>query len=167
MTSMERAKENNETCIPLPDGPKWFCAMTKPSQEGIAATWLRRAGYWATFPMDRYRRRIKRPHGRTIVKWIEAPHFPRYIFVALTHVNQPIGPINAIKGVSRLVCRRLSGEPLQIPTSVMDALRGERLFELDDGRGAIVMSETHMQGDRELRVFVGSLGKWKCEQVAA
>lgn len=152
---------------PLTDGPRWFAVLTAPRQEGTAATWLRRAGYWATYPLDRVKTRLRRPHGRTLVQWIEAPHFPRYIFVALRFVNEAIGPINSCKGVSRLVCRRLSGEPLQIPTRIMDALLDERLFALDDERGAIVMSETHLQGDRELRVFVGSLGRWKCEQVAA
>lgn len=151
---------------PLPE-PRWFAVMTAPQQEGIAATWLNRAGYYACYPFDRFQRRRKRPHGRTIVEWIERPHFPRYVFVALRYVNEAIGPINAVKGVSRLVCRRLSGEPLQIPTRIIDALLDERLFALEDGQGGIVMSETHLHGDRELMVFMGELGRWKCGQVAA
>ena len=106
---------------------------------------------------------MKRPHGRTIVQWIERPRFPRYIFVALRYVNEAIGPINSVKGVSKLVTRPLSGIPLQIPTAVMDALLDERLFSLDDDRGGIVMSETHLHGDRELKVFMSGLGRWKCE----
>jgi hypothetical protein len=49
----------------------------------------------------------------------------------------------------------------------MDAILDERLFALDDERGAIVMSETHLHGDRELRVFLSSLGRWKTEPVHA
>ena len=150
--------------VPL-DEPRWFAVLCAPQQEGIAATWLRRAGYWAVFPLDRYQERRKRPHGRTLVQWVERPRFARYIFVAIRYVNEAIGPINAIKGVSRLVTRPLSGIPLQIPTAVMDAILDERLFELEDGRA--IMSETHLRGDRELRVFVNQLGRWKCERVAA
>jgi ATP-dependent Clp protease adapter protein ClpS len=47
----------------------------------------------------------------------------------------------------------------------MDAILDERLFALDDERGAIVMSQVHLHGDRELRVFLSSLGRWKCEPV--
>ena len=151
---------------PLAD-PRWYAVMTVPRQEGIAATWMRRAGYYAVCPIDRFQRRVKRPHGRTQVKWIEEPRFRRYIFVALRYVNEAIGPINSCKGVSHIVCRRLSGEPMQIPTKVMDALLDERLFSLDDEQGSIVMSETHLHMDRDLRVFVNGLGRWKCEQVAA
>ncbi len=147
--------------------PRWFAVMTAPQQESIAASWLMRAGYHCAYPFDRHQIRRKLAHGRHRVEWVERPHFPRYIFVALTKPNQPIGPINAVKGVSRLVTRPLSGIPLQIPTAVMDALLDERMVALDDGRGAIVMSETHLKGDNELRVFVNQLGKWKCERVAA
>lgn len=152
--------------IPLPE-PAWFAVLTQARQEGVAATWLRRAGYWTTYPLDRYQQRRKRPHGRTLVEWVERPRFSRYIFVCLRYVNEAIGPINSTKGVSRLVTRPLSGIPLRIPCSVMDALLDERLFALDDGRGAIVMSETHLHGDQELTVFMSTLGKWKCERVAA
>ena len=147
--------------------PKWFAVLTGPRMEGTAATWLTRAGYYVAYPFDRFQRRRKRPHGRTIVEWITEPRFRRYIFVALRYINEPIGPINSVKGVSRLVTRPLSGIPLQIPTSVMDALLDERLMALDDEQGGILMSETHLHGDRELIVFMGSLGRWKCEQVAA
>lgn len=151
----------------LPNGPKWFAVMCGPCQESTAATWLSRAGYYVAYPFDRFQRRRKLAHGRNRVEWIERPRFPRYIFVALRYGNEAIGPINAVKGVSRLVCRRLSGEPLQIPSRVMDALLDERLFSLDDEQGSVVMSETHLHGDRELTVFMGVLGRWKCEQVAA
>ncbi len=155
--------------IPLPE-PAWFAVMTEPRAEGIAATWLRRAGYWATYPLDRIQTRQRRPHGRTLVQWVEKPRFSRYIFVALRYINEPIGPINSAKGVSKLVTRPLSGIPLQIPCAVIDAILDERLFELDDDRGALVMSETHLpqlNGDTDLRVLMGQLGKWKCERVAA
>ncbi len=159
--------------IPLQE-PRWFAAMTAPNEESKAATWLTRAGYWVAFPFDRVQTRRKRALGRTIVEWIERPRFARYVFVALRYVNEPLGPINDTPGVSRLVCRRLSGEPLQIPTPIMDAILDERLFSLDDGRGGIVLTETFRdpgQRDstyaREVRTFVNSLGKWKAQEVAA
>ncbi len=129
--------------IPAMD-PRWYAVMTTPQQESTAAAWLMRAGYHCAYPFDRHQIRRNLAHGRHRIVWVEKPHFPRYIFVALTKPNQPIGPINAVKGVSRLVTRPLSGVPLQIPTAVMD-----------------------LRGDNELRVFVNQLGKWKCERAVA
>jgi transcription antitermination factor NusG len=150
--------------LPLAE-PVWFAVMCVPCQEGVASTWLRRAGYWATYPLDRYQALVSRPHGRTLVEWIDRPHFPGYIFVAIRYIAEPIGPINSIKGVIDIVRRPISREPLTIPIPVMDAILAERLFALDDERGAVVMSETHLHGDRELRVFLSSLGRWKTEPV--
>lgn len=154
--------------IPLEE-PRWYCCMTGPRQESTAATWLRRAGYHAVFPFNRFQVRQKRPHGRTLVAWVERPHFPRYVFVALRYVNEAIGPINSVKGVSKLVCRRLSGIPLQIPTRIMDALLEERIVMTEEG--GVVMSETFLHEDKwhkdhELRVFCSGLGRWKCEVAA-
>jgi transcription antitermination factor NusG len=145
--------------------PRWFAVQCVPCQEGLAASWLRRAGFWATYPLDRFQTRQRRPLGRTLVRWVDRPHFPGYIFVALRYSGETTAGINDVPGVVRLVCRPLSGEPLTIPTPVMDAILAERLFSLDDERGAIVMSETHLHGDRELRVFLSSLGRWKTEPV--
>jgi transcription antitermination factor NusG len=100
-----------------------------------------------------------------VVRWIERPHFPGYVFLALRYSGESIAGVNDTKGVVRLVCRPISGEPLTIPIPIMDAILDERLFALDDERGAIVMSQVHLHGDRELRVFLSSLGRWKCEPV--
>jgi len=151
--------------IPLADGPRWHAIQTVPCQEGLAASWLRRAGFWTSYPLDRVQTRQRRSEGHWRVVWRDRPHFPGYIFVALRFLGETTAGINDVRGVVRLVCRPLSGEPLTIPIPVMDAILAERLFSLDDERGAIVMSETHLNGDRELRVFLGSLGRWKSEPV--
>jgi transcription antitermination factor NusG len=122
--------------VPLAE-PLWFAVQCVPCQEGVAALWLRRAGYWATFPLDRYQVRVRRPHGRTLVQWIDRPHYPGYIFVAIRYISETIGPINSIKGVIDLVRRPISREPLTIPCSVMDAILAERLLGLDDERGPL------------------------------
>jgi transcription antitermination factor NusG len=150
--------------IPLAD-PVWHAVQCVPCQEGLAASWLRRAGFHVAYPLDRVQTWQRRPLGRTLVQWIDRPHFPGYVFLALRYSGESVAGINDVRGVVRLVCRPLSGEPLTIPIPVMDALLDERLFSLDDERGAIVMSETHLHGDRELRVFLGSLGRWKSEPV--
>jgi transcription antitermination factor NusG len=150
--------------VPLPD-PIWYAIQTVPCQEGVAATWLRRAGFWATYPLDRFQALQRRPLGRSMVTWIDRPHFVGYIFLALRYIGESLAPVNDTRGVVRVVCRPLSGEPLTIPIPIMDAILDERLFALDDERGAIVMSETHLHGDRELRVFLSSLGRWKTEPV--
>lgn len=145
--------------VPLAE-PRWFAVVTGPRQEATAATSLRQAGYHAVFPFDRYRVRRRRPGTKVyVVSEVDRPHFPRYVFVALRYVNEPIGPINDTKGVSRLVCRRLSGEPLQIPTAVMDKLLGGRMVAFDDEAGSILMTETVCVGDRDLQLFINGLGK--------
>jgi transcription antitermination factor NusG len=153
--------------IPLADGPRWYAIQTVPCQEGLAASWLLRSGWWATYPIDRVcarqRRSQARPEG--IDRWVDRPHFPGYVFLALRYVGETTAGINDTRGVVRLVCRPLSGEPLTIPIAVMDAILDERLFALDDERGSVIMSETHLHGDRELKVFLSSLGRWKCEPV--
>jgi transcription antitermination factor NusG len=131
----------------------------------LAASWLTRAGYFATYPLDRVCVRQRRPLGRTRDIWVDRPHFPGYAFLALRFADETIASVNLIKGVIDIVRRRISREPLTIPIPVMDAILDERLFALDDERGAIVMSETHLNGDRELRVFLSSLGRWKTEPV--
>ena len=151
--------------VPLAE-PIWYAIQTIPCQEGIAASWLTRAGHYVTFPLDREKVRQRRPHGRgAVVRWIDRPHYPGYIFLALRFADEGIVSVNSIKGVIDIVRRPISREPLRIPCHVMDAILDERLFALDDERGAIVMSETHLDGDRELRVFLSSLGRWKCEPV--
>jgi transcription antitermination factor NusG len=150
--------------IPLAE-PVWHAVQCVPCQEGVAATGLRRAGYWCCYPLDRHQVRQRRPLGRTLVVWRDRPHFPGYVFLALRYSDETLAPINDTRGVVKLVCRPISGEPLRIPSPVMDAILSERLFSLDDNRGSIVMSETHLHGDRELRVFLSSLGRWKTEPV--
>lgn len=150
--------------VPLAQ-PLWYAIQCVPCQEGVAASWLRRAGHWVSYPLDRFQTRQRRPQGRSVVTWVDRPHFPGYVFLALRYSGETISGVNDTKGVVRLVCRPISGEPLTIPCSVMDAVLDERLFSLDDQRGAIVMSETHLHGDRELRVFLSSLGRWKSEPV--
>jgi transcription antitermination factor NusG len=152
--------------VPLAE-PAWYAVMTSPRQEGTAATGLRRAGLWPAYPLDRYQVRIRRAHGRTLVRWVDRPHFPRYVFLALRFAGESLAPAYSTKGVVNIVCRPLSGEPLRIPCAVMDAILAERLVALDDDRGAIVMSETHLAGDSDLRVFLSSLGRWRCERTAA
>ena len=152
--------------VPLVE-PVWHAIQTVPCQEGVAATWLTRAGYHVSYPLDRVKVQQRRPMGRTLVGWLDRPHFPGYIFLALRYSGETIAAVNDTRGVIKLVCRPISGEPLTIPIPVMDAILDERLFALDDERGAIVMSETHLHGDRELRVFLSSLGRWKCQPVYA
>lgn len=145
--------------VALPE-PKWFAVVTQPRSEAIAATWLRRRGYHAIFPFDRHKVRRRRPGTKIyVVTEVIKPHFPRYIFVALRYAHETIGGIKDATGVSAVVCRRLSGEPMQIPTKVIDALMDERLVAFDDDKGSMLMTETVSLGDRDLQLFVNELGR--------
>jgi transcription antitermination factor NusG len=151
--------------IPLAE-PAWYAVMTVPCQEARAAVGLRRAGYWTTYPLDRFQKRYGPRHGPLRVRWVDRPHFVGYVFLALRFVDEPLGPAYTTPAVVNIVSRPISGEPLKIPCEVMDRILDERLVALDDDRGAIVMSETYLAGDRELRVFLSSLGRWKCHVAA-
>jgi transcription antitermination factor NusG len=99
------------------------------------------------------------------VRWVDRAHFPGYVFLALRYIGESLAGVSDARGVIDLVRRPISRVPLTIPCSIMDAILDERLLGLDDERGAVVMSETHLHDDRELRVFLSSLGRWRCEPV--
>jgi transcription antitermination factor NusG len=163
---------------------RWYAVHTTAGQEGRAARNLARQGYYVAYPFDRIMTRVTLggQHGRdeagnrvyferTVDRWIERPHFSRYIFVALRFVDEPIGPINDTDGVARVVCERMSGKPLEIPGWVMDALLEEALadlagevdlrtsrIELED-KHSLLMREVVAIGDTELSRFIDGLGR--------
>ena len=111
------------TFVQLPE-PIWLAVHTMAGHEATAARHLVRQGYWTWYPFERYREPSKRAKG--VSREVERPYFSRYIFVALRYAHEAIGPINETVGVSRVVCKRLSGEPLTIPCRVWMLKVGRR-----------------------------------------
>lgn len=114
--------------IPLPE-PIWFACMTAARREFDAATELRRFGYYTWLPYVIVKKTLKRPNSnqRKIVTENRA-YYSRYLFVGLKYVNQDLSGLHDVACVSTVVKSPMSGQPLQIPTSVID-----RISQLGDG----------------------------------
>lgn len=142
----------------------WYAAATEPARELAAARRLRRAGYHAACPIERFQRRI-----RHATVWTEAAYFPGYVFLRIAN-GQPIGPVADVRHVRGIVRAPLSGTPLAIPEAVMAAVLDRRLVMLDDDAGSVVMAEEWIapaDPRSRLRVAFRGAGPWIAETVAA
>jgi transcriptional antiterminator RfaH len=88
-------------------GSRWFVAQTHPHAELRASAHLQRQGF-ATY-LPRYRKR--RRHARRI-ETVEAPLFPRYLFVSIDLATQRWRAVQSTFGVSHLVCHGNGPAPL-------------------------------------------------------
>lgn len=164
MPKPTRKKEKAERIL-LAD-PRWYAVHTAAGCEKSAAIELRRLGFDAWYPFDRYRVKRRRPgRERLLDEWVERPHFSRYIFVGIYFTDQAIGDVNDADGVARVVCERFSGKPLQIPNPIMDALMDEALVTFDDEAGSAMLSSdiltlTKRGGNEQVRRLLTKLGKW-------
>ena len=96
--------------------PRWYVVQTHPHGERRAVQHLERQQFEVYLP--RYSRRRK--HARR-VDIVEAPLFPRYLFVAVDLDVQRWLSIRSTIGVSRLVCH---GEtPVAVPVGIVESLR--------------------------------------------
>jgi transcriptional antiterminator RfaH len=77
---------------------------------------LQRQGFTAYLPRYQKRRR----HARRI-ELVEAPLFPRYLFVSIDRGVQRWRSIHSTIGVSHLVCN--GNDPVPVPDAVIEALR--------------------------------------------
>ena len=79
----------------------WACVYTHPQAERLANDSLRCAGYTTFLPLTLIRRRDR--VLRTFVHTIEAPLFPRYLFLRFDHRGESWSPIRAMPGVHDLI----------------------------------------------------------------
>jgi transcriptional antiterminator RfaH len=82
----------------------WLVVMTKPKMETAAQEHLMRQGFEVYLPLWT---ELKRQRG--VWQTIQAPMFPRYMFVRPGHAEQSLAPIRSTWGVSQLV--RFGAEP--------------------------------------------------------
>jgi transcriptional antiterminator RfaH len=95
---------------------RWHVVQTKAQSEAKAALNLARQGYEIYMP--RYLK--KRRHARK-VDIVDAPLFPRYLFVAIDMATQRWRNIYSTIGVSSLVC--IAGEPASVDAAVIEQLK--------------------------------------------
>jgi transcriptional antiterminator RfaH len=96
-------------------GERWYAVHTLPCAEARAEAQLRRQGF-LTFQPKRHKT-VR--HARRL-STVEAPFFPRYLFVALDLAHHQWRSVNGTFGVSRLVM--WSDRPHPIPRGVVEAL---------------------------------------------
>src|SRR5687767_2719913 len=109
----------------LDPGVGWFAVHTEPVAEFRVEEGLRKIGFQTFLPT--MVRRIS--HGRRVVERTRAL-FPRYVFVGFNPDVQVWGPINTVKGVSRLL--QANEKPLQIPDSLITKIMVDDLLKVND-----------------------------------
>lgn len=132
----------------------WYCAYTKPAAEVWARTNLWERGFEVLLPLYLRRRR----HARRTTS-IQAPLFPRYLFVRADLSERSARGIIFARGVESLV--RFGEEPATVPDHVIAELKGRQgtdgLIDLDEGQGA----SSRFQAGQRVHIDGGAL----CGQV--
>ena len=123
-------------------GERWFAVNTQPLAEARAQRNLDNQGFRTFMP----RRRKMLRHARKMTM-VEAPLFPRYLFVAFDPQRDQWRRINSTFGVSRLVMRGEAPHP--VPDGVTEALIAVT------ADGGIVDLAAHLQAGSPVRVMAG------------
>lgn len=123
----------------------WYVAQTQPNAEAKASYHLARQGFSIYCP--RYLKRCS--HARK-VQMVQAPLFPRYLFVNIDVATQRWRSIQSTIGVSRLVTN--GDVPAAVPASVILGLK-----DREDDLGFVRMSRTPVfaPGDK-VRILGGA-----------
>ena len=98
-------------------GYAWFAIVTKPNREAKANEELISFSLRTFFPRDRVRR-IHKVRGSPVVRWVERPHFSRYIFTQCAPTRLWLA--KRCKSVADIV--RFGDEAAVIPDEIMRVL---------------------------------------------
>jgi transcription elongation factor/antiterminator RfaH len=128
---------------------RWYAVHTLPFAEARAERQLQRQEF-RTFQPKRYKT-IR--HARKL-STIEAPFFPRYLFIVLDLDRHQWRSVNGTFGVSRLVMH--GDQPHPVPRGVVEAL-----IEAADARGILQLGRKLQLGER-VRLLAGPFA----EQIA-
>jgi transcription elongation factor/antiterminator RfaH len=126
----------------LSDSERWYAVHTLPFAEIRAEGQLNRQRF-RTFQPKRHKT-VR--HARRL-STIEAPFFPRYLFVVLDVARHRWRSVNGTFGVSRLVMR--GDEPHPVPRGVVEAL-----IAAADARGILQLA-SKLQVGGQVRVMAG------------
>lgn len=97
-------------------GTRWYVVHTHARAEETALRNLIQQEFEVFLPQYRKKRR----HARR-TDWVNAPLFPRYLFVAIDIARARWRAISSTIGVLHLICR--GEEPLPVPQAVIDGIR--------------------------------------------
>jgi transcriptional antiterminator RfaH len=138
-------------CRALARNERWFLAHTLPKSEWKAVLHLSAQGFRSYLPQ--FQKTIR--HARQL-KTVEAPLFPRYLFVILDLGRDRWLSVRSTVGVSHLFTTR-DGRPVAVPIGIVESLieRSEaNLTRLDSG---LVKGQRVRILSGPLAEFVGTL----------
>ena len=96
-------------------GERWFLACTLPHCEDVALTHLSRQGFRSFLP--RYLKTVR--HARKL-RTVNAPIFPRYLFVALNLERDRWRSVNSTTGITNLFMAH--DRPVPAPDGIVETL---------------------------------------------
>lgn len=95
----------------------WYCVRLNPGQTATAVGEILKLDFRILNPTF-----IARKVIRHLVREVERPLFPGYLFTEFDVESDPWQRINRLRGVRRLITDHLAEEPTPIPQRVMDDL---------------------------------------------
>ena len=105
----------DDPVLALAEGEQWFAVHSLPFREIYAAGHLKNQGFRTFMP----KRHKTVRHARKLTT-VEAPFFPRYLFIVLDLGRDQWRKVNGTFGVARLI---MGGEqPRPVPFGVVEAL---------------------------------------------
>jgi len=147
-TAIERACNTAAPAFPsgLGESARWYVVHTQPFCELRARTQLENQGFRTFLP----KRHKTVRHARKLRK-VEAPFFPRYLFVVLDLTRHQWRSVNGTFGVSSLVMQ--ASRPQPAPRGVVEALIGAV-----DERGILQIGEQLKVGGT-VRLMAGAFAE--------
>lgn len=137
-----QAAPEDDAAIVLAEGEQWFAVHTLPFGEARAEGNLKNQDFQTFLP----KRKKTIRHARKLAT-IDAPFFPRYLFVVLDLNRDQWRKINGTFGVARLVMRGDTPQP--VPPGVVEALIASA-----DARGILHLGEQLKIGSK-VRLLAG------------
>jgi transcription elongation factor/antiterminator RfaH len=126
----------------LSDCERWYAVHTLPFAEARAEGQLYRQGFQTFQP-----KRLKTVRHARRLNTVEAPFFPRYLFIVLNLARHQWRSVNGTFGVSRLVMG--GDQPHPVPHGVVEAL-----IAAADGRGILELGRK-LQVGGPVRLMAG------------
>lgn len=124
---------------------QWYAVYTQPGREAMAARELANQAFGVYLP--RYQK-MRRHAGRTSI--VDAPLFPRYLFIGIDTETQRWRSVNGTRGVIGMV---MSGErPIPVPDSVIAEIRAR-----EDEKGYIQLNPPGFRRGQALRIVEGPM----------
>jgi transcription elongation factor/antiterminator RfaH len=135
----ERGEAEHLALLP---GERWFLAYTAPHREAIAKTHLGRQGFRSFLP--RYLKTVR--HARKL-REVNAPLFPRYLFVALNLERDRWRSVNSTTGVTNLFM--MDDRPVPVRQGIV-----ETLIQSADASGRLQFFDALVPGQK-VRLVAG------------